>query len=328
MKNKNLAQIAQRSGVSKSTVSRVLNNCPGVDGQLREAVIGELREDYAATAKVEAPADVCMILPDNPKFFWGRARDAANAFETRFRIRTYVYSSLSRGEVLNDYFDRIEQSNIRAVIFVGLMDPDIQQRLERLAQTRLLIQLCEYTPIANSFFVGSNAYLDGERLGRELLARVGKNDPRRVVVVGGHDNYNCRLREEGFLHAVKGEISVAQVDAPSEFSLWSSHFARALSGVSGEIGFVFCPDGMTAQSCEGLRKLKSPSPIGYFGFEDPPAAKKYWERGDVCALVVQDLFRQTQTALRLCETYLCAHLYPDQKMIYIDSELRKASDKE
>jgi len=323
MGKKNLAQIAERSGVSKSTVSRVLNNCPGVDGELREAVINAVRSEYAATAQTETPAEICMILPDNPKFFWDRIRDALKENTQGLRIRTYVYSSLEKSEVLCDYFERIEHSDVKAIVFVGHAEGEAHACLTGLAQSRFLIRLCEYEPMTNAFFVGADAYDDGVRLGKALLQSKSSEDRGCVVVVGQRRGYNCRLREQGFLSAVKDATRVVSIEAPDDLKLWPSQLARALSAIPDRISCVFCSDGMTASSCEGIRKLHYATPIRYFGFEDPPSAKRFWESGDIGALMVQDPAAQTRVALSLCKTYLEKHVYPDQKMIYVPSVLKK-----
>ena len=322
MSKANLEEIAKRSGVSKSTVSRVLNNCPGVDGDLREAVIEAVRADYVATAKTEMPADVCIILPDNPKYFWNRINAFLSQNSMGLRIRTYVYSSLTETAVLCDYFERIEQSNIKAVIFAGYAEGEARERLTRLASTRLLIRLCEYDPIPNAFFVGANAYEDGKRLGELLVQRAQKVPARGVVLIRRGEPYNCRLREQGFLEAVGESLCVEQVEAPKDFRLWSSHLARALSGIAERFDYVFCSDGVTVPSCEAIRKLRLGRRIGYFGFEAPQSAEPYLESGEICALIVQDPAEQTRVALSLCKKYLEQHLYPDRKMTYISSKLK------
>lgn len=323
MKKKSLEQLARQSGVSKSTVSRVLNNCPGVDGELREAVIAAAREDYAAAAGGESPADVCVILPDNPKFFWGQARDALRDTAHGLDVRVYVYSSLSKNEVLCDYFERIERSNVKAIVFAGYAEGEARLRLERLASTRLLICLCEYDHILNSFFVGANAYDDGAQLGRSLLRLLDTSGKRTVAIVGKQSSYNCRLRELGFTDTVRDRVGMLRIEPPAEMRLWSSYLARALSEVADRIDFVFCSDGMTVPCCEGIRKLKLKRPIPYFGFEDPPTAAPYWDCGAVGALMVQMPGAQISYALSLCRIYLKEHTYPSQKMLYVPSKLRE-----
>ena len=322
MSKTNLEEIARRSGVSKSTVSRVLNNCPGVDGELREAVIAAVRDDYAATAKNESPADVCVVLPDNPKFFWHRINETLSSCEEGLRIRTYVYSSLSKASVLCDYFERIEQSNVKAVIFAGYAEGEARARMEHLADTRLLIRLCEYDPMPNAFFVGANAYEDGRLLGERLVRQAQDAHRRGVALIERGDSYNCRLREQGFLEAVGDRLHVERVAAPKDFRLWSSHLARALSGIVDRFDYVFCSEGVTVPSCGAIRKLRLGRRIGYFGFESPPSAEPYLESGEICALMVQDPAEQARVALSLCKKYLEQHLYPDRKMTYISSKLK------
>ena len=67
MKNSELEIISELTGSSKSTVSKALNHCFGVDGAMRERIITAARGQGIVS---ERSCSVYAILPDSPVGFW------------------------------------------------------------------------------------------------------------------------------------------------------------------------------------------------------------------------------------------------------------------
>ena len=73
MDKTSLEQISKMTNTSKATVSRALNHCPGVDPQTRVRI-----QEAARTAGYQraekSPAQIGLILPTNPAYFWDEMR--------------------------------------------------------------------------------------------------------------------------------------------------------------------------------------------------------------------------------------------------------------
>lgn len=319
MKSQKISHIAALSGKSKATISRVLNNCPGVDNSIREEVMQVVCAHPDITAAPESPSDLCIILPDNPKFFWHDALEVAS--RTQIPKQVWVYSHMQKNTILHSYMDRLEASNASALIFAGTPDARLCERLEQFASgNHLLIQLCEYTPIRNSFYVGSEFYRDGFRLGRQLLSRQ-KDAIRHIAILERKDVVSCRERNRGFVDAFQDcGIRISYLEEPQKGSLYPAQLARMIAGCEMPVTHLFCASGCTVQACDALRKIKNHR-IGYVGFECPPGTRKYRENGTVCALAVQNISKQTEKAISFAEAYLQTRTAPDRKYTYIPSRL-------
>ena len=64
MKKHDLTDLVQKTKTSKSTISRALNHCPGVDPQTRRRIL-----EAAGPQSSSSDADLVMILPDTPPLF-------------------------------------------------------------------------------------------------------------------------------------------------------------------------------------------------------------------------------------------------------------------
>ena len=69
MKKRDLSDLAQKTNVSKATISRALNHCPGVDHETRRRVL----EAAGPLSPSSSEDDMVMILPDTPRYFWNPA---------------------------------------------------------------------------------------------------------------------------------------------------------------------------------------------------------------------------------------------------------------
>lgn len=321
MNKQRVAEISYKSGKSASTVSKVLRNCPGVDPETRAAVRSALGTDEASgliRSRDREGARICVILPDNPKYFWHRALSVLDW--RKERVITKIYSDLRREESDREVaicLDEAIAEKVSAIILAARPGQALQERLACMAKDMLILQLCEYTPVVNSFYVGSDPYGDGVA----LAAAVKEKETGRPVVGVIRREGDCSYepRTQGFLDALGGRADVFFVDQPEYTSLYASHLARAIDGLGVRLDYLFCCSGLTAGTCDAIYKLKGKMKTQYIGFELPPVAKKHWDGGRIAALAVQKPEEQLRVALALAEHYVREHRFPDEKMHYLPS---------
>lgn len=316
-KVKNVQKISILSGRSKATVSRVLNHRPGVSVETREEILR-----VAAQFEMEQPAaracEVSVLAPDNPKFFWSRIPSVVKACAPQWSAGVHIYTSLSRSAGMDESIRRALRGGCRVMILAALPDAALRRQLEALARDVLLIQLCEYAPVAGSVYVGSDLYGDGRAL---ALAVREKLRGRRCIALRPAGQAGEQRRLEGFTHAL-GETAFTYIDEePMQGKLYSANLARRLSR-EGAFDYLFCPSGNTAKACEGLLKLRLPQAPQCIGFETSPTVEAYFRRGCIAAMAVQDIEGQTRAALSLARRYLETGLRPEREQQTIPSQIR------
>ncbi len=311
MGKQSVTEISHKSGKSASTVSKVLRNCPGVDPETREAVRSALGDESALDLiRGCTRGKICVILPDTPKFFWGRALSMLEGREVTVKIYSAIRLGGEDREVARCVSEAVAE-DAAAVILAALPGEALCAEIARLAKERLFLQLCEYTPVVNSFYVGSDYGADGRALSKAVVSPKGARPLVGVLRQG--DAASVVGRIEGFLEGLDGRADLIDIESPEMSPLYASHLARTMDRAGVRLDYLFCPFGMTAPVCDALYKLKGKMDTKYIGFELPSTAEKHWESGRIAAVAVQDPEMQMRSALLLAERYVKEGRFPDQK---------------
>ncbi len=320
MNSDELRRIAETSGTSVSTVRRVLGHCAGIAEETRQTVI---RARDALTPSADGSHRIHVILPDNPKYFWHQAFEVFNGYTFSPPAKFSFYPSLSQHETLRSYLLPLAEVDNAVLIIAANLNTEECETVARIAQHSLVIQLCEYTPLPGSVYVGADAYADGVALG-EFAANEMPN--ARTVMFERAENHNMNARCRGFADGLA--TSVVSLPEPGDSKLYASLTARAISEHAPNAELVFCPSGQTAEVCRGLHKLRGQTRAVCVGTELSPTLKKMEERQSVLAVVQQNLAEQTRIALRLATDYLANGTRPAQPQYLVPSILWKQQNGE
>lgn len=319
MKNHDLDVLSKAAGTSRATVSKVLNHCDGVGDGLREKVIKaahafQLSENPADT-------DLYVILPDNPKYFWGEARAGVRQSGVSVRYKMNLYSELpGNSTVVEDYLNQAKQLNAKMIV-IAAAEPSLFPLLRAAAKETPILFLSEYVDIENTFYVGSDAFRDGFTLGKAYLDEFIKYS--HIICLTKDDNINCSKRAEGFKKAIegRGELTFQKLQLPPFTKSLPAQLARMLKKtISDEKSTcVFCTDGITSQI--SLAVSKAGFRCACIGFENPDDYRACERGGKVAAYIRQNVSLQAATAMQLAEKYVNTGFFPDQKSTYINSDL-------
>lgn len=133
-----LSEIAERSGVSISTVSRVLNERPGVSQQARRQVltaVDVLGYDRPARLRPRAGGLVGLVMPELENPFFPRLAHHLEISLGRLGLAPVLCSQTMGGVTEDDYVAMLLEHSVAAIIFVSGVhavvgsDPDRYQRL-------------------------------------------------------------------------------------------------------------------------------------------------------------------------------------------------------
>ena len=310
MDSDKLKAIAKQSGTTIATARRVLGHCSGIAVETREAVLRAQCELNQPT--VHSERLLHLILPDNPKFFWHKALSVVNGYFFDPPLKLSFYPSLQQHSQLAAYLEPLENKEGRVLILAADLDDACLEKIARIAEHSLVIQLCHHTPLPNTVYVGADAYADGVRLG-EYAAR---HRFTHVAALRRPQSHTITERCRGFIDGFGAPVIT--VDEPEEGPLYASMLARTLAPL-GDLDLVFSAGGRTAETCRALYKLRSG--IRCLGFELSPQLQKMTEKSAVLALMNQDIAAQTRTALELAIAYLRDGTRPTTEYRTIPSKL-------
>ncbi len=320
---KSLEEIARETNTTKSTVSKTLNHCSGVDYQLRERIL-KSAQTHITSDSSSVSRDIYIILPDNPKYFWANASSAISQYKKKADIKLNLYSHISYSEtIIDSYLDESEQCKSKVLIIVGMLTLNQIRRIEELSTNRLTILLSVANTVNNAFFVGADSFADGYKLAQTFL----KHHPitKRFLLITVNDSEYSKSRSAGFV-AGAGDVDVLSLRLNAEKpALIPSITARELSelGIVETIDCVVSIDGVTHKIYNGINKLKLKKRPYCIGFECSPADRELLERGELRLLSNQDIRTQMHLALDYATDFLQRSVFPDTKYSYIPSTLLK-----
>ncbi|MBP7602823.1 MAG: LacI family DNA-binding transcriptional regulator [Spirochaetes bacterium] len=266
-----LEDIARRCGVSISSVSRVLNNEPGVSADTRRRVLAaagqqEFRPRPRKRHLSRALLDLLVVIPEEEEL---SANPFLNISELAGAIGEAFRDEKKRIEVapIGDFLDSIgrDVAGVDGVLFAYRSVDDLARR--RLAELKIpYVFVSRVIPGEN--YVSCNYYKSMLGLTRMMI----DSGHRRLGYLGNAGNPNDEDRFRGFQTAVAeaGSVNTVRVSASSIFGV-DENAVRLFT--DGRCDAVLCfNDFMAIRLIGHLRDLglTVPSDISVTGFDDSP----------------------------------------------------------
>lgn len=330
-----VGDIAARTGLSRSTVFRALNNCGAVDEATKTAVMqaaAEIgytpprarREAWRGTARM-----VGVVMPSNPQYFWSEAirgmKQAAAAYPD-MRLVFSLFTGLGREQDTLYCLDYMHSLRPDLLVVTPSYTAGIRERLAAIAADIPVVCFNETADIDYCFYVGSDVYADGRRLARASAPALRRHP--RLLAVEGEVLPMVSRRDEGFraeLAAVAPAVRwVGTVDIrPLPVATLSAGIARILAErYDGRFDAVYVSLGVIAPVCLALHKLHKLQDIAVVGYEDPRRAASHVAGARIAAYLEQDMAAQGAACIEAVYAYLTEGRLPPGRRVYAPSSLR------
>ena len=282
--------VAERAGVSQSTVSRVLHNDPGVNPRLRKAVLDALEEtgyipNQLARSMRGTPTDSIGVVVDNltnPYY-----QDLLNSLSkelTRCGQRLMVWVGQDGEEAaLRASQERLIDGVVFATVSSGLLEFVQQQHIPAVLLNRINVRV-------QVDQVSANNEVAAYGIARYLIT----HDHKRLALIGGpHSASTARERERGFLRGCK-DLGIGDVKCYNgEFSYEvAMTVARRLLEADFRPEAIFCVADLMAFAtldAAKLLRIRVPEDLWVVGFNGVPMSQ--WAAYDLTTAVqpVQDM---------------------------------------
>lgn len=305
---KKLELISDMTGANKSTVSKAIRHCYGVDPLTREQILMTAKELGVEHNK---PCSIYFILPDRPvKFIEALiARILPEFGMDTAKFNLYPPESAF---VLENYLENAKKSGARlAVIFIR---PDDRQYeiLKHYAKEIPMIFIFDSVDIQNTFFIGSDAFDDGRLLGMKASAANGN-------AVALDDGSECsRARIKGFAEGFGREPLIIKLNADCT----ASEIARAINAADiGGIRIIYAASASVREAALAAVKLGLRGKCKVLGHEfgDTP-----FVNGDISGVEYVALCRAHEKIcdelIGVLKRYAECRCFPDRKATVIPSD--------
>ncbi|MBN1173270.1 MAG: LacI family DNA-binding transcriptional regulator [Micromonosporaceae bacterium] len=276
-----LADIAKQAGVSEATVSRVLNDKPGVSESARHVVLTALDVlgfERPERLRKRSAGLVGLVIPelDNPIF-----PTFAQTIETALAQRGYtpvLCTQTPGGTTEDEYVEMLLNQHVSGIIFVSSRNSDTTadpSRYRSLVERRLpIIGINGFVPGVEAPFFSCDDRVAGEQAVRHLAAlghrRIGfVSGPHRFAPVQRRlTGYQTTMRE--LLGASEAELT--ELTELSPFGVEGGHAAANRLLDRGATGLICGSDLMALGAVRSARarNLQVPEDVSIIGHDDSP----------------------------------------------------------
>ncbi|WP_430780283.1 LacI family DNA-binding transcriptional regulator [Actinoplanes sp. G11-F43] len=274
-----MADIAKQAQVSEATVSRVINDRPGVSAETRQAVLTALDVlgyERPERLRKRSAGLVGLVVPEleNPIF-----PAFAQVVESSLAQHGYtpVLCTQSPGGVTEDeYVEMLLDRQVSGIVFISSLAADTtsdRSRYQRLLDRPLPIVLVNsFAKELEAPFVSCDDRVAGELAVTHLVA-LGH---RRIGMISGPNRFiNTQRKLEGYRTAMKRELNVPD-DALDElvsltlFGVEGGEVAADRLLAKGATGIICASDMMALGAIRAARRrgLRVPEDVSVIGFDD------------------------------------------------------------
>ncbi|MDI1459978.1 LacI family DNA-binding transcriptional regulator [Catellatospora sp. KI3] len=276
-----LSDIAQQAEVSEATVSRVLNDRPGVSADTRQAVLTALDVlgyERPARLRKRSAGLVGLVVPelDNPIF-----PAFAQIIETTLAQQgfTPVLCTQTPGGVTEDeYVEMLLDRQVSGIVFVSGLHADSTSDPERyrklIARPLPIVLVNGYAEGIEAPFISCDDRAAGELAVSHLVALGHK----KIGLISGPDRYLPVQRKiEGYRSAMRRLLGLTdtQINEMISLSLFGVEGGDAAASRlldRGVTGFVCGSDLMALGAIRAVRQrgLQVPTDVSVVGYDDSP----------------------------------------------------------
>jgi len=271
-----LAEVAQKVGVSEATVSRVLNNRPGVSDATRASVLTALDVlgyERPTQLRGERARLVGLVLPELQNPIFPALADVIGDALAQHGLTPLLCTRTAGGVSEAEYVDLLLQHRVSGVVFAGgayAMADAAHDHYRRLSERRLPVVLINAGIEDLGFPSVSCDDVVAVEQGVGHLRSLGHE--RIGMVLGTSDHVPSRRKLESFraVLAAKGERLTDDAVEHALFSIEGGQVAAGKLIDRGITGILCASDLMALGSVRAARRREKavPDQVSIVGYDD------------------------------------------------------------
>lgn len=274
--SKRLAEVARKVGVSEATVSRVLNDKPGVSDATRQAVLTALDVlGYERPTKLrgERARLVGLVLPELQNPIFPAFAEIVGGALTQNGYTPLLCTQNAGGVTESDYVDLLLAQQVSGVVFLGgnyTQADAVHEHYERLRQVKLPTVLVNARVPELAFPTVST---DDAAAAEQAVLHVHQLGHRRIgLLLGPEDHVPSRRKLESAQRLLErlGSPLTDELVARGLYSLESGQAGAARLFAAGATAIVCASDPMALGAVRAARRagLAVPGDVSIVGFDD------------------------------------------------------------
>lgn len=322
-KRPTIQMVAERAGVSRGTVDRVLNNRSYVKAEVRARILAAMQElgyvsprdahQRTLTESHFSPIRLGVVLPNWPddhfKTEVARGIQTARAELADFHVDVMV--SQCQTDIPGEVIERIDQliaEGAQGIAICTVADISIEAKIDQLS-TQGIPTITFNSDLPGSkrlCFIGQD-YRRSGRIAAELLSKCIDKNAKILAAVGNLEFDGHRTRLDGFcerMHELgfdNGQIEIVETfnDYHTTYRKVSEAFIRC-----PDLSAVYMANQSVAGCTEAIHAAAPKSRIHVICHDISESTKRLLRSGDVDLAISQDIYRQGYLPLILLRELL------------------------
>ncbi len=337
-KRPTIQDVAERAGVSRGTVDRVLNNRSYVRDEVRERVMAAIRETgYLSPREAHRRMDAGRPLPLTPVKLgvllpnWGgpfhaevsRGIQAARAAlaERHAEIRVCMCETDLPVEAI-ELLDELLGWGAQGIALCALEDVSIEAKVNELAEQGIpCITFNSDLPNSRRLcFIGQD-YAKSGRIAAELLSKCIPADAQVLAMAGNLEYNGHRTRLDGFCRhmAAKG-FAASQIEVIETYNNYRLTFNRVTEAIRTMPGLraIYMANRSVTGCVDAVRAAGMTGRLRIIAHDMSERRRQMLREGSLDLTVTQDLYRQGYQPLTLLCDLLQQGRSPESDLISTD----------
>lgn len=331
-KRPTLQAVADKAGVSRGTVDRVLNNRTNVSAEVFERVTKALEETGYLSLKelhlqnlqkqaAMPETKLGVLLPNWTGHFRSeilRGVDAAREDLEDLNVRIFVEECQTDvpQEAL-DLLDRLLEQGARGIALCAPDVPAIRARISELDEQNIPVVTfnSDLTECERICFVGQD-YRKSGRIAAELICKCIPRDGRVLAVIGNHEFEGHRSRLHGFKERFRElHFSDSQMDVIESYNDYQITYRKVLDYLKEYPGLhaVYMANRSVSGCTEAVKEAGKKGEVRVVCHDLAQSTKILLQDGSVDFTITQNLCRQGYLPLIFLRDYLQKNRLPTKE---------------
>jgi ABC-type sugar transport system substrate-binding protein len=331
-------QIAQKLGVSRSTVSRALSGYPHVEEDLRQKILalaGEMNYRPNQAAQSLAKGDnllIGVVIYNRPMEYWEQVLQGVELAKRQLHdygvVVETVISDISKPEEQVEALNDLVHRGAKAVALAPSDPQALAGTVDRLMQdgVQVLLLNTDVPQSSRLCYIGSD-YIQAGRLGGELICRFISGKGKVAAIAYDDSGTMISQKLTGFREELSRFPGV-ELLGPYKFSRVGERvYENTLELIKNQQpDAIYMTYGQLEDVARAVEDAGLTGRIALIGFDASPQGIAYLRKRVISAIIGQEPEQQGMVCVRILYDYLAWNIRPKSSVIHARLEVVTAQN--
>lgn len=333
------SEIAKNLGISRGTVSRVLNNHPNVKPETREMVLKAIEKfhyipnETARSLVMKKSYRIAVIVFSQPEFFWAQVESGVNnarmELASQSVIVDYFVTDILKPEEQLELIRTLPHQGYDGIIIAPNHPQLLASEMDSLSDQGFPVVIINVEiPTVNQLcYIGCD-YVQSGIMAGELFSRFLPN-PSNILILALKDSVSSvEQRITGFRKELSRHKQL-NIKSIEQFRRDSSDvYDTLLELLSDPLAYqgIYVSFDALVQTAQAVKDLKlNPVPV-IIGYDLNEMIYQELKSGIIAATLCHEPFKQGYYAVKILHRFLDKGIYPSSTLLYNRLEVVFASN--